>query len=417
MSYEPRPYLQRPVDRRSFLRSAGLVGLLGASGGLLNACTRLFGDDITPAPDGGLSSGDLGDPRLRVGYLPITDATPLLVAHGLGLYGAQGLEAQRPTLLRSWAQVAEAFQARQVDIVHMLMPMAMQLRFQQNFGLRIVAWNHTGGSALTVANEVDAVGDLAGTTVAVPFWESIHNVALQLLLAEAGLRPVIGEREEPSVADRTVRLVVMAPPDMPPALDQGSITGYIVADPFNAVAEVLGIGKILRFTGDIWLNHACCVAVMHEDTLADRPEFSNRTIEALVRAQVAVRDDPRGTATLLSDAGEGYLPQPEPAIARALGHYDRAEYTPTGAIRNSDWDTERIGFQPFPFASYTEELVRRMQATQVDGSRAYLDALDPAGVHASLVDDRFVRNAIAAVGGPAAFGLPANLTRTETIDV
>ena len=43
----------------------------------------------------------------------------------------------------------------------------------------------------------------------------------------------------------TVRLTVMGPPDMPPALANGAISGYIVADPFNAVAEVNDVGKIL----------------------------------------------------------------------------------------------------------------------------------------------------------------------------
>lgn len=405
------------LDRRTLLRGLAGLGVLGAGGGLLSACARLGlgadGDEATgPSLD-----GDPGDPRLRVGYLPITDATPLLAAHGLGLYADQGLEVERPTLLRSWAQVAEAFQARQVDLVHLLMPMAVQLRFEQDFPLRIVAWNHTGGSALTVANDVDDVAALAGSTVAVPFWHSIHNVALQLLLADAGLTPLIGDAQQPSVSEATVRLVVMAPPDMPPALDQGSIKGYIVADPFNAVAEIQGIGKVLRFTGDVWLDHACCVAVMHADTLEERPEFANRTLEALVRAQLAVRDDRAATATLLSDAGEGYLPQPEPAIARALGHYDLDEYTATGAIRHPEWETSRIGFQPFPFPSYTEELVRRMQATSVDGDRAFLDALDPAAVHGDLIDDRFVRTAIDTVGGPSVFGLPSGLGRTETIDV
>jgi NitT/TauT family transport system substrate-binding protein len=408
------------LDRRALLRGLLGLGALGASGGVLGACSRLL-DDGTLAGDGGTqpaaSGDDPGDPRLRVGYLPITDATPLLAAHGLGLYEDRGLEVARPTLLRSWAQVAEAFQARQVDLVHLLMPMAVQLRFATDTPLRVVAWNHTGGSGLTVAEDIDEVAQLAGTTVAVPFWHSIHNVALQLLFAEAGLTPIVGGGGSPSAEDGTVQLVVMAPPDMPPALAQGSISGYIVADPFNAVAELQGIGKVLRFTGDVWLDHACCVSVMHADALEERPEWATRSVEALVRAQAAVREDPAATATLLSEAGEGYLPQPEPAIARALGHYDLDEYTASGAVQHPEWDTGRIGFQPFPFPSYTEELVRRMQATEVDGDRRFLDELDPAAVHGDLVDDRFVRSALDAVGGPTTFDLPAELTRTETVDV
>jgi NitT/TauT family transport system substrate-binding protein len=409
------------LDRRRLLQGLFGLGALGLTGGLAAGCSRLLDDGTAAAADGPATgpgaeaSGDPGDPRLRVGYLPITDATPLLVAHGLGLYEAQGLEVARPTLLRSWAQVAEAFQSRQVDLVHLLMPMAVQLRFASDFPLRVVAWNHTGGSGLTVANDVDDVGGLAGTTVAIPSWHSIHNIALQLLLEDAGLTPIV--RGEASASEGTVGLVVMAPPDMPPALAQGSIAGYIVADPFNAVAEVQGIGKVLRFTGDVWLDHACCVSVMHHDALEERPEWSRRTVEALVRAQAAVRDDRSGTAELLSEAGEGYLPQPQPAIERALSSYDPSEYTATGAIRHPDWQTSRIGFQPFPFPSYTEELVRRMQATEVDGDRRFLDDLDPAAVHGDLVHDRDVRAAIEAVGGPGVFDLPADLSRTETIDV
>ena len=44
-------------------------------------------------------------------------------------------------------------------------------------------------------------------------------------------------------------------------------------------------------------------------------------------------------------------------------------------------------------------------------------SLDPKFAARDLVDDSFVRKAINAVGGPAAFGLPANLLRSETVAV
>ena len=91
------------------------------------------------------------------------------MAHGRGFFEAEGLKAARPTLLRSWPQVAEAFQARKVDVVHLLMPMTIWLRFGQAFPLKVVAWDHVDGSALTVAPDVARVEDLAGKTVAVRF--------------------------------------------------------------------------------------------------------------------------------------------------------------------------------------------------------------------------------------------------------
>ena len=400
-------------SRREFLRLAGMAGL-GATlaPGFLAACAApgVSGSRAAVASAG--TGGDLG--LLRIGYLPITDAAPLLLAHARGTYAEHGLAAERPTLFRGWSQLAEAFQARQVDAVHILMPMAIWLRFSQGFPLKLVAWDHTGGSALTVRDEVNDIEDLVGTTVAVPFWYSIHNVVLQLLFRDAGITPLT--EGEASATDRSVKLVVMAPPDMPPALASGSIAGYIVADPFNAVAEVNGIGKVLRFTGDVWRDHACCVVVMHEDDVRDRPAFAQAVVSSVASAQLWAADNRAEAATVLSADGENYLPQPLPAIERALTHYDHGEYVGTGAIEHPEWATERIGFQPFPFPTYTTELVRLLKETAVEGETDFLDGLDPAAAHEQLVDETFVRQAIIDLGGPAAFGLADGLTRSEQIE-
>jgi NitT/TauT family transport system substrate-binding protein len=69
------------------------------------------------------------DAPVRIGYLPITDATPLLVAHGKGYFEAEGLKAEKPVLLRSWAQIVEAFISGQVNVVHLLSPITVWARF------------------------------------------------------------------------------------------------------------------------------------------------------------------------------------------------------------------------------------------------------------------------------------------------
>src|SRR6185437_7420363 len=202
------------------------------------------------------------DAPLRIGYLPITDATPLLVAHGKGFFEEQGVKAEKPVRLRSWAQVLEAFISGQVNAVHLLSPMTVWARFSSKAPAKVVAWNHTSGSGLSVLPHINSVKDLGGTTVAIPFWYSIHNVVLQILLRENGLTPVSKRTGKPAANE--VNLIVMAPADMVPALASQQISGYIVAEPFNAKSEILGVGKILRFTGDVWKDHACCLVFMHE---------------------------------------------------------------------------------------------------------------------------------------------------------
>jgi NitT/TauT family transport system substrate-binding protein len=357
------------------------------------------------------------DAPVRIGYLPITDATPLLVAHGKGFFDAEGVQAEKPVLLRSWAQLLEAFISGQVNVVHLLSPITVWARFGSKAPAKVVAWNHTGGSALTVRPDIDSVKALGGNTVAIPFWYSIHNVVVQALFRENGLTPV-ARRDAPPAANE-VQLVVMAPSDMVPALASNQIAGYIVAEPFNAAAETLGIGKVLRFTGDVWKDHACCVVFMHERDLNQRPEWSQKVVNAMVKAQLWTRANRAETAALLSkDGANRYTPHATPVLQKVLAppESDTAGYLRTGAIRNAAWLERRIDFQPYPYPSYTEELIRRLKGTLIEGEHAFLNDLDPAAAARELVDDSFVRKAVVASGGLKAFGLPDDFERQELID-
>jgi NitT/TauT family transport system substrate-binding protein len=371
--------------------------LLGAGVGLATA-GGLFG--VADLARSAISDPTAGGPQLRIGYLPITDAAPLLVAHAAGLYPPGYVSASKPVLFRSWAALTEAFISRQVDVVHLLMPLAVQLRYTLGSGVRVLGWNHTNGSALTVAPDVKELGQLAGTQVAIPFWWSIHNVVLQQLLRAHGLRPVI--RRSASRGQGTVELVVMSPSDMVPALANRSIGGYVVADPFNAMAQLKGIGRIHTFLGDVWRDHACCALVTREDVIESRPTAVGAVVEAVVEAQGRLDADRGAAAALLGDGR--YLPQPTKAIALAM-NYPAAPYR----LRHPEWRPQHLGFAPYPFPSFTERLVEAMGDTVVDGDRRFLDRIDAAGVHEELVDDGFVRAALALHGRP---DIP---TRTEQV--
>ena len=354
------------------------------------------------------------DAPVRIGYLPITDATPLLVAHARGLFQDAGLQSEKPVLLRSWSQVIEAFVAGQVNVVHLLSPMTIWARFGAKAPLKVVAWNHVDGSALTVAPNIGDIAALGGTTVAVPSWYSIHNVVLQDLFRANGLSAVT---KRPNPGAKEVNLIVMAPSDMPPAIASQRVAGYIVAEPFNAMAEVLNVGKVLRFTGDVWKAHACCVVVMHQDDLQQRPEWAQKVVDSVVKAQIWTRTNRAEAAKLLSkDAAAHYTPHTTALLDKVLAPppSDRTAYLADGAIRHAAWNEPRIDFQPFPYPSYTQELVRRLKDTVVEGDRGFLGALDPVVAEADLVDASFVRKAIIANGGMAAFGADG-FSRTETI--
>nr|WP_255495423.1 ABC transporter substrate-binding protein [Nocardia sp. GTS18] len=375
--------------------------LAGAAG--LTAAAGLYGSaDLVRSAAG---AGQRREQALRIGYLPITDAAPLLIAHSAHLYPAGSVSSAKPVMFRSWSGLAEAFVSRQVDVAHLLMPMAIQLRQVLGANVRVLGWNHTNGSALTVAPDITELEQLIGTQVAIPFWWSIHNIVLQKLLRAHDITPVV--RRTASRAKRTVELIVMSPSDMVPALANRSISGYVVADPFNAIAQIKKIGRIHVFLGDVWREHACCVLVTRDDVIAERPHAVQAVTDAVVAAQLRIGTDrPRAAEALTTGS---YLPQPLPAVRTALAYPN-----PPYQFQRPDWSPQLVGFQPYPYPSFTRRLVEEMHETVVDGDRGFLDTLDPARAHSELVDDTFVLNSLAAQGGQQAFGL-TGLDRTEQV--
>src|SRR5690606_41699511 len=68
---------------------------------------------------------------------------------------------------------------------------------------------------------------------------------------------------------------------------------FTVADPFNAAAEVRGVGRIHRFLGDIWRDHACCALLVHEDLIERDPVAVQSLTDSLVSAQLQDRKSTR----------------------------------------------------------------------------------------------------------------------------
>lgn len=389
-------------SRRRILKLSALFTAMGAAPLLSTLNNAMAAEPAAP---------------VRVGYLPITDAAPLLIAHQNKIWQDQGLEVEKPRMFRSWAQLVEAFLSGQVNVVHMLSPMSVYARYGSKSPSKVVAWNHVDGSSLAVAAHADIkeMKDLGGTTVAIPFWYSIHNIILQLLFKKEGLEP-IGEGTPNS---NQVKLVVMAPSDMVPALATGRVSGYIVAEPFVALSEIREIGRVLRFTGDVWKEHACCVVLMHEQDLEKRSDWSQKVVNGIVEAQAWTRENREEAAHLLSRGGpQKYTPHTDDTLAKVLAPAPDANafYESTGAIQHKEWESHRIDFQPYPYPSYTERMIELLKETYMEGNRDFLTGLDPAFVARDLVDDRFVKDAINRAGGMKVFDQPESFTRTEIID-
>ncbi|WP_321492881.1 ABC transporter substrate-binding protein [uncultured Desulfobacter sp.] len=352
---------------------------------------------------------------LRIGYLPITDATPLLVAYSLGYFTHEGLNVEPPVMVRSWNILSESFLTGKFDLVHMLFPIPVWMRFKQNIPVKVLAWDHTNGSAVTVRADsgINRFADLAGKQVAVPSWYSMHNLVMQLGLQVQGLEPVIRPPAS-RLAPHEVNLFTLPPPDMPQALLGRKIDAFIVADPFNALAQEKFSAKIMRYSGDIWKNHPCCVIVVYEHLIQQYPDMVQKAVNAIVKAQAWCLQNPQETAHLLSKEGKGFLPVNQSVLDRVFGAIPEKE------LVHPQWHVERIGFQPFPFPSATRFILEQMKKTRFEGNTDFLSALDTNTAAAQIVDDSFVRKALDDMGGMKGFchcDMNDTFTREELVEI
>jgi NitT/TauT family transport system substrate-binding protein len=249
-------------------------------------------------------------PVLRIGYLPITHATALVMAHKEhnGVFANFNMEVVK---FASWPELTEALFAGHIDGAVMLFELALAGR-QRGIPLQVVALGHRDGNVLVVRPEIESVSDLAGRRVAIPSRFSVHHILLYKALQEAGL----------SLAD--VETVEMPPPDMMAALARGEIFAYLVAEPFGAVAEVQGVGKILLTSQEIQKS-TCCVLVLREEVLHNHPEVAmEMTVALLVAAEAAEAD--RQKAVVVS---RQYFGHAEDILRPGLARTTFRELAPT----------------------------------------------------------------------------------------
>lgn len=202
-------------------------------------------------------------------------------------------------------------------MVHLLSPMTVWARFGSQVPAKVVAWNHVGGSGLTVAPAINDVKQLGGKTVAIPFWYSIHNVVLQYLLRENGLEPVSRKDGAPAANE----------------VNGGDGAGRHAAGAGAEPHRRLHRGRTLQCRGrDAGRGQGAALyrrrlaqprllrGVHARARPAAAPRVVAKVVDAIVQAQLWIRDNREETARLLSKEGiNRYTPHGLPALSKGTG--------------------------------------------------------------------------------------------------
>jgi NitT/TauT family transport system ATP-binding protein len=289
---------------------------------------------------------------LHIGFIPLVDASALIIAVDKGFAANEGLDI---TLTRevSWSNVRDKLNIGRFDAAHLLAPVAIASSLGLgHVKLPIVAPFNLGlnGNAITVSPALHAaiMGEIDGDprnplataqalarvvaarrksgaeplTFGMTFPFSTHNYQLRFWMAAGGVDP-----------DEDVHLVVLPPPYMVDSLANGHVDAFCVGAPWNSVAVDLGIGHILHFVSDILVSAVEKVLAVRQDWAEKNPEV----VAALVRAHVRAAEFIEQSANRAEVAA--ILARPErigvdaEVIRRTLD--GRLKISPDGSIRES----------------------------------------------------------------------------------
>lgn len=237
----------------------------------------------------GLDAGSVrAEDKVKIAYLPITHALPVLVQHEQAeQHGGIKIELVR---YGSWPELMDALNTGSVDGASVLVEIAMKAR-EQGVDLSAAALGHRDGNVIVVARGISSMQDLRGKTFAIPHRQSSHNVLLGLALKQAGM----------SYDDIT--LTELAPTEMPSALAAGTIAGYCVAEPFGARAVTMGIGKVLLESRQLWPDSVCCALVLYGPFARRNQELTEQLLNEYKAAALLADTDKE----LVGRVGKKYL--------------------------------------------------------------------------------------------------------------
>ena len=229
--------------------------------------------------------------NLEIGFVPLTDCAPLVVAKEKGFFAKHGLEEVTLSREPSWKAVMEGVAANRLDAAQMVagMPLAMTMGFGGKAPLPIVTSMvlSRNGNAITLDKDlfdqgVRSLADFAGLvkqtpdnphTLGIVHPTSMHNLMLRYWLASGGVDP-----------DQDVNLAVIPPAQMVANLIGNNIDGYCAGEPWNSRAVYEGQGVILATDLDIWAGHPEKVLAVQEEWANQYPQTFLALTKALIEA-------------------------------------------------------------------------------------------------------------------------------------
>ncbi|MET0089883.1 MAG: CmpA/NrtA family ABC transporter substrate-binding protein [Candidatus Thiodiazotropha sp.] len=307
--------------------------------------------------------------QLNLGFIPLTDCAPLVVAKEKGFFRQQGLEVEL-SRENSWANIRDKVSIGMLDGAQMLaaMPLASAVGISGTVPMITAMSLDLNGNGITVSKaiyeQMAATGETELDTpagsgralkkvieankaagekplmFATVFPYSSHNYLLRYWLAASGIDP-----------DKDIQLSVVPPPQMVNYLQAGVISGFCVGEPWNTLAVCNGLGHTLAASYDIWNNHPEKVFGVAGSWAAANPNTHQAVLTALIKACEWI-DQPENREEVCELLSKGrYVNAPQEILEKSmLGTFQFSR--DADAVERADFNVFSRYSANFPWQSH-----------------------------------------------------------------
>lgn len=268
---------------------------------------------------------------VRLGFIPLTDCSPIVMAKELGLFKKYGVEVV-VTKESSWANVRDKILTGELDGAHCLysMPFSVYTGVGGKAGseMKIAMMLNVNGQAITLSNDfcgkvgfkqMNKVTPVVAAklkaekevTFAMTFPGGTHDLWLRNWMSIAGLN------------QKAVKIITIPPPQMVANMKVGNMDGFCVGEPWGGVAVKQGIGFTQVASQDIWKDHPEKALVVNKDFSAKRKADLVKVMKAVMEAckWLDVPANRRKAAAIIGKAP--YVNAPADVIEnRLMGDYN-----------------------------------------------------------------------------------------------
>uniref|UniRef100_UPI00286B9520 ABC transporter ATP-binding/substrate-binding protein n=1 Tax=Chamaesiphon sp. OTE_8_metabat_110 TaxID=2964696 RepID=UPI00286B9520 len=267
---------------------------------------------------------------VNIGYIPLTDVAPLIIAKEKGFFAKYGIEQINLLQEANWDAIADHIVSGELHAAQMVagMPLALTLgtNDRPSTPISVPLVLSRNGNAITLSTQLYSKGirtlqNLKAAikttiierklTLGIVHECSMHNLMLRYWLASAGIDP-----------DIDLDLVVIPPQEMVSQLRSGDIDGFCVGEPWNTVAIQEGIGFVIATDLDIWAGNPEKVLGFSESWVQQHPNTHSAIVRAILEA-CEYCDEPRHRPEILTLLAKHLNVSPQAIRPGLIGPFDR----------------------------------------------------------------------------------------------